>query len=129
MTRQVKTMAVLFADVSDSTGLYHKLGDATARNVINACLTEIIGLLPRFDGRAIKTIGDEVMCVFPSADLAVLAASEMQSLITSGKTGNHPVLIHVGLHHGSVRSRMRHFRRLHAVNVAASDRGCDAEQS
>jgi adenylate cyclase len=102
MTRQVKTMAVLFADVSDSTGLYHKLGDATARNVINACLTEIIGLLPRFDGRAIKTIGDEVMCVFPSADLAVLAASEMQSLITSGKTGNHPVLIHVGLHHGSV---------------------------
>ena len=102
MTRQVKTMAVLFADVSDSTGLYHKLGDAPARNIINACLTQIVGLLPRFDGRAIKTIGDEVMCVFPSADLAVLAASEMQALVTSTKPGNYPVLIHVGLHHGSV---------------------------
>jgi hypothetical protein len=95
-------MAVLFADVSDSTGLYHRLGNEAARNIINDCLTEIIGLLPRFEGRSVKTIGDEVMCVFPSADLAVLAASEMQSLITLGKPGNHPVLIHVGLHHGSV---------------------------
>lgn len=95
-------MAVLFADVSDSTGLYQKLGDATARNIITACLSEIIGLLPRFDGRAIKTIGDEVMCVFPTADLAVLAASEMQSRVTAVKPANYPVLIHVGLHHGSV---------------------------
>ena len=102
MTRQVKTMAVLFADVSDSTGLYQKLGDAMARNVITACLAEITGLLPRFDGRAIKTIGDEVMCVFPTADLAVLAASEMQARVTSVKPANYPVLIHVGLHHGSV---------------------------
>ena len=102
MTRQVKTMAVLFADVSDSTGLYHKLGDAPARSIINACLTQIVGLLPRFEGRAIKTIGDEVMCVFPSADLAVLAASEMQAMVTSSKPGNYPVLIHVGLHLGSV---------------------------
>jgi len=102
MTRQVKTMAVLFADVSDSTGLYHRLGDVAARNVINACLTEIVGLLPRFEGRAVKTIGDELMCVFPSADLAVLAASEMQSHISSIKPGNHPIRLHIGLHHGSV---------------------------
>ena len=102
MTRQVQTIAVLFADVSDSTGLYHKLGDATARNIITACLTEIAGLLPRFEGRAIKTIGDEVMCVFPNADLAVLAASEMQSRVTSVKPANYPVLIHIGLHYGTV---------------------------
>jgi class 3 adenylate cyclase len=102
MTREVRTMAVLFADVSDSTGLYHKLGDAAARNIIDACLGEIIELLPRFEGRAIKTIGDEVLCVFPSADFAVLAASEMQSRVTASKPGDYPVMIHVGLHHGQV---------------------------
>jgi class 3 adenylate cyclase len=102
MTRQVKTMTVLFADVSDSTGLYHKLGDGPARSIINACLTQIAALLPRFDGRVIKTIGDELMCVFPSADLGVLAASEMQAMVTSSKPGDYPVLIHVGLHHGPV---------------------------
>lgn len=95
-------MAVLFADISESTSLYQKLGDAAARNIVNACLTLINGVLPRYDGRLVKTIGDEVMCVFPGADLAVLAASEMQSLVASTKPGNYPVMIHIGLHYGSV---------------------------
>jgi hypothetical protein len=50
----------------------------------------------------VKTIGDEVMCVFPSADLAVLAASDMQTQVAAAKPGNHPVSIHVGLHYGPV---------------------------
>jgi len=95
-------MAVLFADISESTSLYQKLGDAAARNIVNACLTLINGVLPRYDGRLVKTIGDEVMCVFPGADLAVLAASEMQSLVAATKPGNYPVMIHIGLHYGSV---------------------------
>lgn len=95
-------MAVLFADICDSTGLYNKLGDETARNVVNACLSAITGILPRYDGRVIKTIGDEVMCVFPSTDLALLAASEMQSLVTASRPGDHPVMIHIGMHYGPV---------------------------
>ncbi len=95
-------MAVLFADISDSTGLYNTLGDEIARNVVNACLSAVTSVLPRYDGRVVKTIGDEVMCVFPSTDLAVLAASEMQALVASTRPGNHPVMIHVGLHYGSV---------------------------
>ncbi|OGA52321.1 MAG: hypothetical protein A3G24_25480 [Betaproteobacteria bacterium RIFCSPLOWO2_12_FULL_62_13] len=102
MARQVKTMAVLFADICDSTGLYNTLGDGAARNVVNACLSAVTSVLPRYDGRVVKTIGDEVMCVFPSTDLAVLAASEMQALVTSNRSGDPPVMIHVGLHYGSV---------------------------
>lgn len=93
---------MLFADITDSTSLYQKLGDVAARNIVNACLGTINSVLTRYDGRLVKTIGDEVMCVFPSADLAVLAASEMQSLVASTKPGNYPVSIHIGLHFGSV---------------------------
>lgn len=100
MTRQVKNMAVLFADISDSASLYQKLGDASARNIVNACLTAIAAVLPRYEGRLVKTIGDAVMCTFPNADLAVLAASEMQSLAASGRLCDHPAMIHVGLHYG-----------------------------
>jgi hypothetical protein len=50
----------------------------------------------------VKTIGDEVMCVFPDADLAVLAASDMQAQVSATKPGNYPVAIHVGLHYGPV---------------------------
>jgi hypothetical protein len=95
-------MAVIFADISDSTSLYQKLGDITARNVVNACLTLITAVLNRYDGRLVKTIGDEVMCVFPSADLAVLAASDMQTQVATAKPGNHTVSIHIGLHYGPV---------------------------
>ena len=95
-------MAVVFADISESTSLYQKLGDSAARNIVNACLTLIISILGRYEGRLVKTIGDEVMCVFPSADLAVLAASDMQSQVAASRPGNYPVSIHVGLHYGPV---------------------------
>jgi len=95
-------MAVMFADISDSTSLYQKLGDAAARNIVNACLQVINGVLARYEGRLVKTIGDEVMCVFPDADLAVLAASDMQAQVSATRPGNYPVAIHVGLHYGPV---------------------------
>ena len=93
---------MLFADISESTTLYQKLGDVAARNIVNACLTLINDVLTRFDGRLVKTIGDEAMCVFPSADLAVLAASDMQSQVVARRPGNYPVAIHIGLHYGPV---------------------------
>jgi adenylate cyclase len=95
-------MAVVFADITESTHLYQNLGDAAARNIVNACLTLITELLPRYEGRLVKTIGDEAMCVFPSADLAVLAASDMQAQVAAHRPGNHPVQLHVGLHFGPV---------------------------
>jgi class 3 adenylate cyclase len=102
MARQDRTLAVLFADISESTSLYQKLGDAAARNIVNACLTLITSILGRHEGRLVKTIGDEVMCVFPNADLAVLAASDMQAQVAATRPGNYPVSIHVGLHYGPV---------------------------
>ena len=102
MVRQTHHMAVMFADISDSTSLYQKLGDSAARSVVNACLDVVNGVLARYDGRLVKTIGDEVMCVFPDADCAVLAATDMQAKVSSAKPGNYPVSIHIGLHCGPV---------------------------
>ena len=102
MARQARNLAVVFADISESTSLYQKLGDAAARNIVNACLALISGILARYDGKLIKTIGDEVMCTFPSADLAVVAASDMQAQVSATRPGNHPVSIHIGLHYGPV---------------------------
>ena len=102
MGRQSSTKAVLFADVSKSGALYQKLGDTAARKIINACLAAMSELLPRFQGVLVKTLGDAIFCTFPSADLAVLAASEMQAVVTGTRPGNYPVGIHIGLAHGPV---------------------------
>jgi adenylate cyclase len=102
MTKQSGTRGVVFADVSESSALYQKLGDTAARKIINATLAALNDLLPRFHGVLVKTLGDAVMCVFPSADLAVLAASEMQAVVTNDRPGNFPVAIHIGVAFGPV---------------------------
>lgn len=102
MTRQKQNLAVLFADISESTKLYARLGDSAARNVVNVCLSLVAAVVERFKGRVIKTLGDEVMCVFSTADQAALAAVEMQSQVHATRPGNQPLMLHIGLHFGPV---------------------------
>jgi len=102
MTRQTQNLAILFADICESTKLYSTLGDNAARVVVNACLSLVSGVVERFRGRIVKTIGDEVMCAFERADDAVMAASEMQATVDANRPGKRHVQLHIGLHYGPV---------------------------
>jgi class 3 adenylate cyclase len=102
MAREVQTKAVLFADVSDSSALYYKLGDAAAHNIIHACIDALSSLLPQYEGTLVKTLGDAIFCVFPSPDLAVRAAGHMQSQVCGSCAANHRVSIHIGIAYGPV---------------------------
>ena len=97
-----QNLTILFADISESTKLYNTLGDSDARMVVNSCLTLMSRVAAQYSGRVVKTMGDEIMCVFQRADDAVLAASQMQSQVDASCPGNHPVQLHIGLHHGPV---------------------------
>jgi class 3 adenylate cyclase len=101
MTEEPPSMAVLFADVSGSTRLYESLGDVEALATIGRCVALMSTVCVGHGGRVVKTIGDEVMAVFPSADTAARAAVEMQARIYE-----HPpvcgsrLAIRVGFHVG-----------------------------
>lgn len=69
---------ILFADVSGSTALYSRVGDEPARRLVGDCLTRMIEIAEAHRGRLVKTVGDAVMCVFPSAAALVRAACAMQ---------------------------------------------------
>lgn len=103
-------LAILFADVVGSTKLYESLGDARARETVQHCLAEMRQATEHFGGAVIKTIGDEVMATFPSADGALSAAHQMQHRITGNPAiagdGVH-VAIRVGCHYGPVVSDER----------------------
>ena len=94
---------VLFADVSGSTHLYEVLGDARAFTTINACLGVLSELTVKHAGRVVKTIGDEIMAVFPDATAAVNASSEMQLVINEQPPvdGVH-LAVRIGFHFGPV---------------------------
>lgn len=102
INRDTKQLAVLFSDISGSTQLYSTLGDNAAQVVVNTCVTLMTNVVARFKGRVVKTIGDEVMCVFRRADDAAAAACEMQEIIDAKRPANQRVQIHIGLHYGQV---------------------------
>ena len=104
MAQQKTNMAVLFADVSDSTVLYESLGDTAAFGNVREVIGLLKGVTEAFGGRVVKTIGDGLMCAFPDADAAANAAGEMQRQIAQRpplKSGKQ-LTIRVGFHFGPV---------------------------
>ncbi len=81
MVEEGRQTTVLFADVSGSTRLYETAGDAVALEAIARCIEALKKATDAGGGRVIKTIGDEIMAVFASAQAAGAAAAEMQAAI------------------------------------------------
>ena len=104
MTEQKTNLAVLFADLTDSTRLYEAIGDTAAFGNVREVVGLLKGITEAYGGRVVKTIGDGLMCAFPGADEAASAAGEMQRQIgerpplKSGKS----LTIRVGFHYGPV---------------------------
>lgn len=101
-----QSLAVLFADVAGSTRLYEVLGDAEALRQVEGCLSALRTVTVRFEGTVVKTIGDEVLCVFPDAATAMRAAAEMQNAVKAlpAHQGIRPA-VRVGFHAGPVLCR------------------------
>jgi class 3 adenylate cyclase len=104
MGRDVE-VAILFADVVGSTQLYDQLGDARAREMVGRCLEIMRDATEINRGEVIKTMGDEVMSTFPTADDAMNAAKRMQEQISADESLAHEnghVSIRIGCHYGPV---------------------------
>jgi adenylate cyclase len=100
---QTKKLAILFADISGSTALYEKMGDHLARQLIGRAIAILKGALNTHRGTLVKTIGDEILCTFPSAELAMNAACEMQLAIqTDNQSSSQPLYVRIGFHFGEV---------------------------
>jgi adenylate cyclase len=106
MAEQASEAAILFADVSGSTKLYETAGNAVAHAAVEDCVRIMRQKTQAAKGRVIKTIGDEVMSAFPSADDAANAAMEMQLAISElPPVGNATLGIRIGFNYGPVVER------------------------
>ena len=98
-------VAILFADVVGSTKLYEQLGDARAREMVGICIEVMRTATEQNGGNVIKTMGDEVMATFTTADDALNAAAQMQKQISTHpalKVDEHAVAIRIGCNFGPV---------------------------
>jgi len=106
MAKETATRAIVFADISGSTRLYETLGDTIARELVSQCLDLMTEQVNRHNGAVIKTIGDEIMATFATAEQAVEACMAMQEAVTEDlpqRNKNTPpnFTIRIGMHFGS----------------------------
>jgi adenylate cyclase len=99
-------VAIVFADVVGSTKLYELLGDVRARDMVGVCIEVMRAATEQNHGTVIKTMGDEVMATFPTADDALNAAALMQKQIMAHPAlkvdESHSVAIRIGCNFGPV---------------------------
>jgi adenylate cyclase len=98
-------LAILFADVVGSTRIYEVMGDLRARDMVLTCVEIMRSATEQNHGTVIKTIGDEIMATFPTANDALNAASRMQHDIrihSELKVEGQPIAIRIGGHFGPV---------------------------
>lgn len=93
--------AVLFADIAGSTRLYEKFGDSVAQDMVSRCIATMMGICRDEGGAVVKTVGDGVMCRFPSADDAVRAACRINEHLDRNAINERATLmVRIGFHFG-----------------------------
>ena len=70
---------VVFCDLVGSTGLFEKLGDATASHLVTQLTNAMSRAVEQFEGRVVKTLGDGIFAVFAQEEHAVNACSTIQT--------------------------------------------------
>lgn len=112
--------SVLFADVSGSTRLYERAGNAAALAAVGRCIGAMRSCSEAAQGRLVKTIGDEIMVLFPCAEQALQAALDMQHAVSElPPVAGFSMSAHIGFHHGPILSDASGDVFGDAVNLAA----------
>ncbi len=75
--------AVLFADLRGSTALFESMGNQAAAALVGQAIAAISSVVPTSGGQLIKTLGDGLMAVFPTAQTSLQAALQMQEVLAS----------------------------------------------
>ncbi len=114
-------LTLLFSDLTGSTALYERVGDARAFAIVEEHFRQMTGAVAKHGGALVKTMGDAVMASFTSPGDAARAALEMIDEC-EGAHGELGLGVKIGFHEGpclAVRAndRLDYFGT--TVNVAA----------
>jgi class 3 adenylate cyclase len=117
----IGTLSLLFSDLTGSTALYERIGDAKAFALVEEHFELMDAIVREHGGALIKTMGDAVMASFSSSVGAVKAALQMVNA-NEERFGEHGLAVRIGVHEGpclAVRANDRLDFFGTTVNVAA----------
>jgi class 3 adenylate cyclase len=117
------TVTLLFTDIVGSTRLLDRLGDIRAYLVSRRHFELLHRAVGDAGGRPVKTLGDGLMAVFPSAPAALACAVEMQRAVACEPGPGAGLAMRVGIHTGpAVADAGDYF----GMAVVVARRLCDA---
>jgi class 3 adenylate cyclase len=82
-----KTLAILFSQISGATALYDALGNRKAMGVVSKAMAGLRAAVKKHRGTVVKTVGDELIASFGSADDALQAAGAMHATLKGHRDG------------------------------------------
>lgn len=118
---RVSSLTLLFSDLTGSTALYERIGDARAFAVVGEHFGDMTAAVTAHEGAIVKTMGDAVMADFASPASALEAAVAMIHACRRAH-GALGLGVKIGLHEGpclAVRANERLDFFGTTVNVAA----------
>jgi class 3 adenylate cyclase len=129
LTLRIARVSLLFTDLTDSTALYTKVGDAKAFGVVQAHFDLLSKIIAEQHGTIVKTIGDAVMAAFLHEQEAVRAAVAMHAAFPAFRNDYadaQGVRLKIGVYSGpcyavTANSVLDYFGQ--SVNVAARLQG------
>src|SRR6202521_2560930 len=131
---KILSLTFLFSDLRDSTGLYERVGDLTAFDLVNEHFRLLQEIIASERGAVVKTIGDAVMATFETPDRAIAAAIRMREAMSDlGAERQHQSLsLKMGIHEGSclavtLNAQQDYFGQ--TVNIASRVQGLAASRS
>jgi adenylate cyclase len=126
----IRSLTIMFTDITGSTALYQRLGDVVAYNLVRDHFEVLFREIEHFRSGVVKTIGDAVMVAFVAPEDAVQAALAVQRAFHEYNKGRSKedgqILIKIGIHSGSaiavnLNERLDYFGNM--VNMAARIQG------
>jgi class 3 adenylate cyclase len=118
---QLRSLAILFTDLTASTELYERVGDLRALDLVRKHFDVLQRVIAAERGAVVKTIGDAVMASFAEPDRALAAAAAMHRQMEQ-LGASEALTLKIGVHVGSCvavesNKQLDFFGR--TVNVAA----------
>lgn len=95
----VSSLTLLFSDLTGSTALYERVGDARAFAIVEQHFRDMARVIEQHGGAIVKTMGDAVMATFASPADALRASFEMVAECERAH-GELGLSVKLGLHEG-----------------------------
>ncbi len=121
-------VTILFTDLTSSTALTQRLGDAKAQELVRAHNVIVREALTAHHGSEIKHTGDGIMASFTTASGALECAVAIQRAVEEQRVGAHghaPLQVHIGLNAGEPAAEEQD---LFGTAVQLARRICDAAE-